>query len=155
MHWGEIPAGAWWLVAAAVLGVAELASPGLFLVFLAIAAATVGVATLVLPDLTLLSQLIAFAAWSVIAVMIGRRWYVDYPVATDDPLLNDRAARLIGTTVVVSDAIADGRGRITVGDGEWPATGVDQPAGTRARIVAFTNGLPVVEPLDPDVQGAG
>lgn len=135
-----------WLALAVVLGVAELLVPGVFLVFLAIAAAIVAAATLVLPDLPLAAQIGAFGMWSVVTVMIGRRWYRDYPVETSDPLLNDRARRLVGETVIVADPIVAGHGRVRVGDGEWPAAGPDAPAGTRMRIVSVTGGVVMVEP---------
>lgn len=137
----------WWLAAAAALGIAELLVPGVFLVFLALAAAIVGVTALVLADLPPIAQFGAFVAWSVVAVLIGRRWYRDYPVETSDPLLNDRLARLIGTTVTVVEPIAGGRGRVRVGDGEWPATGPDLPAGAQARIVGASGTVLTVEPV--------
>ena len=104
---GVGPAG-WWLIAAAALAIAELAAPGVFLVFLALAAGITGLALLALPDLPLAAQIASFAAWSVVSVMIGRRWYKDYPIASEDALLNDRAARLIGETVTVEVAIEHG-----------------------------------------------
>lgn len=136
-----------WLVVAVVLGIAELLVPGVFLIFLAIAAAVVGVALLALPDLPLVAQLGAFAVWSVVTVLIGRRWYVDYPVETSDPLLNDRAARMAGEIVTVSVPIVAGSGRVRVGDSEWPASGPDAEAGTRMRVAKVTGGIVSVEPL--------
>lgn len=138
-------AGAW-LIAALVLGIAELLIPGVFAVFLAIAAAVVGVALLVLPELPAAAQLAAFAAWSVVTVLIGRRWYHDYPVASSDPQLNDRSARLIGSVVVVQAPIGPDGGRVTIGDGSWPARGVVAEVGTRVRIVAIRDGVAIVEP---------
>ncbi|WBH16543.1 NfeD family protein [Sphingomonas radiodurans] len=136
-----------WLAAAVLLGIAELLVPGVFLIFLAIAAGVVGVATLALPDLPLAVQLGAFGAWSVATVLIGRQWYGDYPVETRDPLLNDRARRIVGETVVVTDAIVSGRGRVRVGDGEWPARGPDAGIGARMRIIGVENGIVRVEPV--------
>jgi inner membrane protein len=141
-------AGVLWLLAAAALGIAELAIPGVFLIFLAIAAAIVGVATLALPDLPVAVQLIAFAVWSAITVMVGRRWYTDYPVATTDPFLNNRAARMVGEVVTVSKAIEDGRGRVHIGDSDWIAMGPDAPVGSRLRIVAVEDGVVQVAPDD-------
>ena len=143
------PGGAW-LIAALVLGIAELAIPGVFLVFLAIAAAITGVATLVLADLPAAGQIASFAVWSVIAVLIGRRWYRDYPVASSDALLNDRAKRMIGDVVTVESAIVDGSGRVRVGDGSWPARGTDAAVGARVRIAGVTNGIVAVEPVGAD-----
>lgn len=139
--------GALWLIVALALGVAELLVPGVFLVFLAIAAAITGVATLALPDLPVVAQFGSFAVWSLITVLVGRRWYRDYPVPTSDPMLNDRAARLVGEIVTVDQAIETGRGRVKVGDGVWPARGPDAPAGTRMRVVDIDGGILVVEPV--------
>jgi membrane protein implicated in regulation of membrane protease activity len=136
-----------WLGAAVALGVAELVIPGVFLVFLAIAAAITGALVFAVPDVPTAVQFGAFALWSVIAVLIGRRWYADYPVATSDPLLNDRAARLIGEIVVVEEPIVGGRGRVRIGDGTWPARGADADAGERVRVVAVEGGLVVIEPI--------
>jgi len=138
-----------WLIAALLLGIAELAVPGVFLVFLAIAAAVTGAAVFALPDLPVTAQLGSFAVWSVVTVLIGRRWYVDYPVEGGDPMLNDRAARMIGEVVTVEAAIVDGHGRVTVGDGGWPARGPDAAFGARVRVVAVEGGTVVVEPLGP------
>lgn len=134
-----------WLIAAFALGIAELAVPGVFLIFLAIAAGITGVALLALPDLPVAAQLASFAAWSAVAVLIGRRWYRDYPVAGGDARLNDRAAGMTGAVVTVERAIVDGAGRVIVGDGTWPARGPDLATGARARIVAVDGAIVVVE----------
>ena len=138
-------AGAW-LIAALLLAIAELVIPGVFAVFLAIAAAVVGVALLVLPGMPLAAQIVAFALWSIVTVLVGKRWYVDYPVASSDPQLNDRVGRLIGTVVVVQVPIGPKGGRVTIGDGSWPARGVVADVGTRVRIVAIRDGIAIVEP---------
>ena len=144
---GMIGAAGAWLIAALVLGIAELAAPGIFLVFLAIAAAVTGIALLALPELPIAVQLASFAVWSTVTVLIGRRWYRDYPVAGADPMLNDRSARMVGQIVTVETAIVDGRGRVLVGDGSWPARGDDAAAGTRVRITRVADGVADVTPV--------
>lgn len=133
-----IDGGYGWLLLAAALGAAELAVPGVFLVFVAMAAAITGGLALLFPALTLPAELAVFGAWSVVTVLIGRRWYAEYPVDSDDPLLNDRAARLIGQRVIVVDAIAGGTGRVRVGDSDWIARGPDAPVGSGVRIVGVS-----------------
>ncbi|MEO5867345.1 MAG: NfeD family protein [Sphingomonas sp.] len=140
--------GLWWLAAALVLGIAELITPGLFLVFFAIAAAATGVAVFALSDLPLVAQLGSFAVWSAVTVLIGKRWYRQYPVASDDALLNDRAARLVGEIVTVDEAIVHGHGRVRVGDGVWPAHGPETAANTRMRVAAVSDGIVIVEPIE-------
>lgn len=137
-----------WLVVAAGLGLAELIVPGVFLVFLAVAAAITGATLFAAPALPLIAQLGSFVGWSVITVLIGRRWYHEYPVPSADPLLNDRAARMIGQVVTVTDPIVGGHGRVRVGDGEWPARGPDSETGTRLKIAAVAHGTVVLEALD-------
>jgi len=143
MNFGDLLAHAamLWIIAAVALGVAELLVPGVFLIFLAIAAGVVGIVTLAMPDLPIAAQLGAFGVWSVVSVLIGRRWYADHPVATNDPLLNDRAARMVGEIVVVTEAVVGGRGRVRVGDGEWPASGPDAAVGARMRVVTVKAGI--------------
>ena len=144
---GMIGAAGAWLIAALVLGIAELVAPGIFFVFLAIAAAVTGIALLALPELPIAVQLASFAVWSTVTVLIGRRWYRDYPVAGADPMLNDRSARMVGQIVIVETAIVEGRGRVLVGDGSWPARGDDAAAGTRVRITRVADGVADVTPV--------
>lgn len=138
--------GWYWLIAAALLAGAELLAPGIFLIFIAIAAAITGLIALAVP-LGLTGELVSLTVWTAVAVLVGKRWYVDYPVPTSDPDLNNRSARMIGQTARVTDAIENGRGRVRVGDGEWPAAGPDQPAGAQVRIVAVENGVVRIAPL--------
>lgn len=138
-----------WLIAALLLGGAELIVPGVFLVFLAAAAAVVGLFLLLFPELPLWGQLLGFTAWSVIAVLAGRRWYADTRPESADPLLNDRVARLLGDVVTVTQAIDGGRGRVRVGDSEWIAIGADAPVGARVRVTGVRDTALVVEAISP------
>ena len=123
-----------WLLAATALALAEILVPGVFLIWLAAAAALTGLATLAF-SLPLAFQLVLFGLFSIAAVYGGRRWYVNNPMASADPLLNDRGARLTGETLVVVADIENGRGRVKVGDSVWACRGPDCPAGTRVRVV--------------------
>ena len=137
-----------WLLAATVLAIAELLVPGVFLIFLAAAAAVTGVAALAF-GLPVAAQLLLFALLSVAALYSGRRWYVRNPLPSSDPLLNDRAARLRGETLVVVEAIENGRGRVKVGDSVWACRGPDCPAGSRVRVVGADGACLKVSLLDP------
>jgi len=126
-HWA-------WLVFAALLGVAEVLIPGVFLIWVALAAAVTGLVALLLP-VSVPVQLLIFALLCLVSVWGGRRWYVANPVNSQDPLLNDRTARLIGDIVLVVEAIEAGRGRVKVGDSVWSCRGPDAPVGSRVRVV--------------------
>ncbi len=144
-------AGLVWIMLAVALVIGELASPGIFLIFLAAGALVTGVTLLALPDVPFLVQLVSFTAWSAVAVAIGRRWYTQFPVATSDAMLNDRSARLVGEVVTVVAALDGGEGRVRVGDGEWRASGGMADVGARMRVVAVRDGVLIVEPLPPGV----
>lgn len=141
-----IEAHYWWLIVAVVLGIGEIVIPGIFLFWLAIAAALTGLATGMV-GLPVAAQFILFSVLALLATWIGRRWYRQNPVSSDDPMLNDRLARLVGREVTVVEPISGGEGRVKVGDGVWPATGPDTLAGARVRITGSSAGVLTVEPI--------
>lgn len=122
-----------WMLAAIFLGIAELIVPGVFLIWLAAAAAATGLATLAF-GIALPFQFALFALTAIASVYLGRRWYIANPMPSADPMLNDRAARLVGRTVVVTQAIVNGEGRVRVGDSVWSCRGPDCAEGARVRI---------------------
>lgn len=157
MNLGGLDAHWWWLLGAALLGILEIFLPGIFLVWMAAAAGITGILVALLP-LPLPFQLAIFALLALAAVYSGRRYYDRNPVASSDPLLNDRTARLIGATVTVVTAIENGEGRVKVGDGVWTARGPDAPAGTPMRVSGADGTCLRVEAiaaLDRPTEGGG
>ena len=136
-----------WFAVAAVAAIFELMLPGVFLGFVAIGAAITCVLSYLFPELGVGGQLISLAAWTSVAVFVGKRWYGGDEVESSDPLLNDRSSRLVGSRVIVSAAITDGEGRVRIGDSEWPAYGPDAVIDTRMRVVRVDGGVVVVEPI--------
>ncbi len=136
----------YWMIVAVVLGAAEILIPGVFLIWIAAAAAITGLVTLVAgPPVAL--QFTIFAGLALIATWGGRKWYVSNPVASEDPLLNDRASRLVGETVELTAPIVNDRGRARVGDSEWSVRGPDSPTGACMRVIGIEDGALVVRPL--------
>lgn len=135
-----------WLAIALILGIAEIVMPGIFLIWIALGAAITGIAVYLVP-MALAFQIVLFAGLCLLATYIGRRWYKDDPGESEDPLLNDRTARLVGQVVTVSQAIEAGRGRVKVGDTQWQCKGIDSPAGAQVRIVGAEGSLLLVEGL--------
>ncbi|SFR98703.1 NfeD family protein [Sphingomonas jatrophae] len=135
-----------WLIAAALLAIAEILVPGVFLIWLGMAAALVGLLTLAL-GFGVAVQFAIFAVAAIAAVYAGRRWVTRHPIETEDPLLNDRASRLLGRTVTVVAAIDRGEGRVRVGDSEWTARGPDAAVGAEVRIVGAVGTCLSVEPV--------
>ena len=135
-----------WLALGLLLAVAEMAIPGVFLIWMAGAALVTGLVAWVAP-IGIPVQIGLFAVLSILAVFSGRRYIAAHPVVSADPKLNDRGARTVGELVVVTEAIEDGRGRVRLGDGEWLAQGADAPVGTRLRVVGHDGVVLMVEPL--------
>jgi membrane protein implicated in regulation of membrane protease activity len=138
-----LSAPALWGIAAAVLAIAEIVIPGIFLLWLAIGAGITAVITLFVP-LNAALQLLVFSVLSAVSVSVGRFWYVSRPAKSTDPLLNDRAARLIGRPVTVSEAIVQGEGRVRVDDSSWSAIGPDAPVGARLTVIEVDGSTLVV-----------
>lgn len=133
-----------WLIGGVVLLIAEVIAPGFFLVFVGAAAIAAGLFT-ILFGLGVEAQLALFALYALLAVMIGRRFYANRHSVSADPLLNDRARRLVGKVVTVTSAVDDQNGRVRVGDGEWSARGRPAAVGERVRITGVDGNCLTVE----------
>lgn len=126
--------GAWaWWVGGALLLAIEILAPGNVFVWFGIAAVLTGSAALV-ADIGWQVQLILFAVLSVVLVVAGRSWFARAG-ASEEPLLNERATRLVGQSFVLGEPIVAGNGRIRIDDTVWRLTGPDVPSGTAIRIV--------------------
>ena len=134
-----------WMIGGVLLLIAEIIAPGFFLVFIGAAAIAAGLFTLLF-DLGLAGQLTLFAIYAVVAVMLGRKVYANAAVDAGDPLLNDRAARLVGRSVTVIEDVDQHAGRVRVGDSEWSARGGPGRVGERVRITGVEGNCLLVEP---------
>lgn len=135
-----------WLALGLLLAAAEMAIPGVFLIWMAGAAIITGLVTWVVPIGTPL-QIVLFATLAILAVFTGRRYLRSHPVEAADPKMNDRGARAVGEIVVVTQAIDGGSGRVRLGDSEWIAKGPDSGPGTRMRVAAHDGAVLIVEPI--------
>ena len=126
----------WWLLGL-LLVASEMLTPGYFLLWIGLAAGVMGVLTWMFPGMGFIAQTVVFA---ILAIGICTfYWKVIRPRAekrNDQPLLNDRAAQLIGQTFQVSDAIVHGRGKVRINDSVWLAEGADAAVGESVVVVA-------------------
>ena len=135
-----------WLIGGVVLLIAELIAPGFSLIFIGAAGIATGVLSLAL-GLPVALQLAVFAILAFLAARIGgRRFYASRYDYSADPLLNDRAARLLGKGVVVVEPVDSHGGRVRVGDSDWSARGGPAAVGDRVRIVDIEGYCLKVEP---------
>jgi inner membrane protein len=135
-----------WLALGLALIVGEMTIPGVFLIWLSGAAIITGLVTWATP-IGVPLQIVLFAVLAVVSVFIGRNYLRDNPIEAADPKMNDRGARAVGETVVVTQVIADGSGRVKLGDSEWLAKGPDAEPGTKMRVSGADGAVLLVEYL--------
>lgn len=128
----------------------ELIAPGFILCFFGLSAATVGVLKFAFGDvLTPTGQLAAFSAFSILYILILRRYlkrvFVGGKVETKTDFDNDSIGRIGKLTAAVLPPLT---GRVMLGDAEWTAE-ADRPieAGANVRVVAQQNLTMKVEEL--------
>lgn len=135
-----------WLALGLLLAAAEMLAPGFFLIWLAGAALITGVVAWALP-LGVGLQVLLFAVLSIATVYMGKRFLRGHPITEADPAMNQRGLRMAGQVATVTEAIANGQGRVHVGDSEWIARGVDAAVGAKVRITGTDGAELLVEPL--------
>jgi membrane protein implicated in regulation of membrane protease activity len=113
-----VPAWVLWAIAAALLAVGELLTPGLF--FLGpVAVAAVVAAILAVIGLSTAVQLIVFILVSIASVAILRplaRSHLKVP-----PMLRTGTAALVGSKALVLERVDAHGGRVKIGGEEWSA----------------------------------
>ena len=147
MTWLEALEPHWlWLTLGLILAVGEMTIPGVFLIWMAGAALITGLATWLLP-ISFPLQVVLFAVLSVVSVFLGRNYLRSHPIVAADPMMNDRGGRAIGETVLVTQVIEGGQGRVKLGDSEWIARGPDAEPGVRMRVAGHDGAVLMVEHL--------
>lgn len=144
----DIEPGWVWAIAGVLLLIAEVIAPGFFLVFVGAAAIATGLFA-ILFDLGTAPQLVLFAVYSVLAVLIGKRWYAEPHTIDENLRLNEPTRRLVGKTVLAASMIDGHGGRVRVGDGEWNARGGPAGPGERVTITGVDGNCLIVEPVRP------
>ena len=133
------------MILAAVLLALEMLAPGIFLMWFGFAAAATGLIAFRY-DIVWQWQLIWFCGLSLAAVLLANRYLRQHPLESDQPLLNKRAAQLIGQSFDLAEPIENGRGSIRVGDTIWRVEGPELPKGAHIRIVGTDGSVLKVEP---------
>ena len=125
-----------WLIGGIVLIGAEALIPGTYLLWPGIAAFVTGMVAYMAPGLGWEIHAGIFAALTVVAAVAGRKLYgrLKEP-AGDAPLLNKRAAQLVGTIHTLDTPILDGYGRMRLGDTTWKVSGPDLPTGAKVTVL--------------------
>jgi membrane protein implicated in regulation of membrane protease activity len=123
-----------WVVLAAVLFLLEMVIVTGFLLGIALAAVVMALLVLLLPALGWDWQVLSFGVLAVLITVGYRRYFRSVNEATDNPLLNDRAAQMVGKMFVLGVDL-DGTGADMLGDTRWTLRCNGKlPKGTRVRV---------------------
>ena len=137
----SVTTAAWiWLFLGALLMLAELASPGFVIFFFGLGAMTVAAFKWLLPTLSISWQLALFSVFSIVYLVLLRRWIKSvFMGETDDSQhLQSEYVGRIGKVIAATSA--DVPGRIVVGDAEWAAVSEQPiPEGTTVKVVRQKN----------------
>lgn len=141
--------GPWsWILLGMILLGLEIVLPGVYLLWSGIAALIIGAVSFQLWDAALWTwhvQVVLFLALSLIAAFVGTRLVRRHDMTSDEPFLNQPGNQLIGRTAVLREPIAEGRGRIQLGDTMWLVQGPDLDIGNRVKVTGVRGSELVVE----------
>ena len=129
----------WWSIGGLLL-LAEMLIPGASLLWLGLAALAMGGLMILFPDLAALPQVLIFGVFGAVGVGLYLRFFRSREPITDRPLLNKRAAQLVGREFELTEAIRMGRGKVKLGDALWTVEGEDMAAGSRVTVIS-TDGI--------------
>jgi membrane protein implicated in regulation of membrane protease activity len=135
----------WWILAV-LLGIVEMVAPGFFCIWLAGAAALTGLIVLAIPSLGWEAQIVIFAVLAMLSLVAWHRLGRRLIKTGGESTLNRRGEQLIGRTVVLTEAIVNGRGTARVNDSIWRVEGGDLPAGSNVTITGVEGTILRVEP---------
>lgn len=116
--------GFWaWLSIGLLLMIAELFIPGTFVMWFGFGAVLTGLVVGIVGEMSVAMQLLIFSIMSVISLCLGIFVYgkVFGPNKEKGNETRTGAQRLIGKSFIVSEAIQNGKGKVTVGDTVWLA----------------------------------
>ncbi len=137
-----------WFAFAVFLLTVEVLAPGMYFLWMAQASLITGVLFFLYPAMNWELQLFWFSIFSIIGVMVARRFFKSHYIESDQPLLNKRTSQFIGRVFTLEQPIVNGRGKIKIDDSIWKAKGIDCPAGTCVRVIGAESVVLLVEIAD-------
>ncbi|WP_421857257.1 NfeD family protein [Oricola sp.] len=144
MTWIEQLGGWSWIIFGLALLCLEILAPGILFLWFGIAALIVGLISLAVwgPGAELWVwqvQVLGFLVLALFLAYAGRSWLARNEKESDEPLLNNRVAQLVGRTATLEEPITNGVGKMRLGDTLWRVQGPDLPAGTTVRVLGGDN----------------
>lgn len=137
--------GPWsWFVTGLVLLALELVVPGGYFLWLGVAGLVTGLAAFI-PGIGWPGEVTIFGILAIAIVIVWTLISHNRVPRSDNPYLNRRAERFVGTEAVIDEPIKDGHGRLTLDDTIWRIAGPDLAAGQKVRVVGADGAVLRVE----------
>ncbi|ARU27170.1 NfeD family protein [Cellvibrio sp. PSBB006] len=125
-----------WLSLGMLILILEILGAGGFLLGIGVSALIIAVVLAIFPGLAWFWQFILFATLSIVITLVYWKKFRKFNNKTDQPLLNSRAARLVGRSVSLLTPIQNGTGKVQIEDALWTVACTDDlPQGTIVDIV--------------------
>jgi membrane protein implicated in regulation of membrane protease activity len=137
----------WWGIGLLLLA-GEMVIPGVYLLWIGIAGLATGLVAFFMPGMGFDGHGLVFAVFGAASIYLGNKYFYARFQEAGDPVVNTRGKSHVGRTYIVSSAIVNGRGHVSVGDGRWLAEGPDAPEGARVKVKAVDGTVLMVEPVD-------
>ena len=134
----------WW-IAGVLLLIVEVAVPGAFFLWMGVAAFITGLTMAVFPSMGWEYQFLIFAAFSVISIVVSRRYLKSRPIETDKPTLNRRGEQYVGRTLTLAEPIVNNIGKVKISDTNWKIEGDDMPEGAKVTVTGVDGTVLKVE----------
>ena len=131
-----------WMYFGAFLMLMELLAPGFVIFFFGLSAATVGLIRFAVGDaFTLTWQLAAFSVFSILYLVVLRRWLKQIFMGLKGTSPADFENEYVGRAGKVTAAIEPPlSGRVIIGDAEWTAEAASAiPAGANVKVISQNN----------------
>ncbi len=141
----------WWLFSV-VFFIIEVIVPGTFFLWMGVPALLVGGLAALFPSMETPVELMLFAFFSVVSVVVWKKYQSKNPSKTGHPTLNQGGAQYIGRVIQLSRPIVNGFGKEKVGASFWTVRGLDANEGAKVKIIAVETTVLVVEPVDETVK---
>lgn len=136
-----------WLTLGLVLLILEALGTGGFLLGAALSAFVLGILMQFFPEIYWHQQLVVFSVLASVLSVLYWKYFKKFNETTDEPLLNNKVAQMVGKKLRLQNALVSGQGKIQIGDTFWKLQAeTDLDEATDVVVVGYEGTTLIVEP---------